>query len=83
MVVIAWTCHIGHEEFDHEGGGSCARCQRSTCADHLRVVNYNEKDGAARSDQIVCTLCVQPGETARVFERRLLAKSSWARVFGD
>jgi hypothetical protein len=83
MEIIPWKCHICSGEFNHSSGGACFRCEEITCIDHLNLVGYKEKDGEARSDQIVCNKCLNEGESYIKFKKRFLLKSSRARLLSE
>ncbi len=82
MRIIAWRCRICSEEFETNQGAVCSRCNNPTCDEHLKLVNYKEKDGAAKPDQIVCDRCLKDGESHIKFENRFLSKTSLGRIFG-
>jgi hypothetical protein len=81
-IVIPWKCHICLKDFDESSGAICSRCGKATCDFDLNLVDYKERDGAARIDQIVCNKCLKEGEKFIKFEKRFLSKSSWGRIFG-
>jgi len=83
MAIILWKCHICSEEFGDSYGGVCSRCENTTCLEHLNLVDYKEKDGEARADQIVCNKCLNEEENHIKLKKRFLLRSSWAILFGE
>ena len=82
MEIALWYCQICTVEFNPTEGGICKRCGKPTCDEHLRIVNYNEKDGAAKAEQIVCIKCIANGERSVRFEQRLLNDNLLGRLLG-
>ena len=83
MNIITWRCNVCLGEFAELDGAFCYRCKKPTCCIHLNLINYKEKDGQAKIEQIVCDKCLKEDEKFIKFERRFLSKSSWARIFGS
>jgi hypothetical protein len=82
-MIIPWTCHVCAETFDKYHGGVCFKCNKSTCSKHLMLVGYAKGQGPAKWEQMVCTDCVKPGETAVRFRKSLFSKIAWIRRLGN
>ena len=78
-MIVSWSCHICAKEFDKYDGGVCARCNKSTCLGHLKLIDYEPVQGPARSEQIASANCVRPTEKASQLKRRFFAENGWVR----
>jgi hypothetical protein len=74
-MIIPWCCHVCSEKFAKYEGDVCARCNKPTCAAHLKLVAYEKKQGPARPEQIACSRCVKPEERSRRFSKSLLSST--------
>jgi hypothetical protein len=81
-MIIPWSCHVCSVKFDKYHGGVCAKCKKSTCLKHLKVVGYTTDQGPAQSEQIACVECIKPGETTVDLRKSLFSQNAWFRRLG-
>jgi len=81
-MIIPWSCHVCAKQFDKYAGGICAKCKKSTCLKHLKLVGYVKDQGPAKSEQITCVDCINPGEVWPQLRRSFFSKSAWVRRLG-
>jgi len=80
-MILLWNCHVCSEQFDKYEGGICFRCKKATCIRDLRIVGYDETQGAAKWEHIACTACVTSPEESMPFRKHLLSEKRWMRAF--
>ncbi len=58
-----WKCEICRRRFNPgRDGGTCSRCNRSICHEHLGVLNLHDAECGV-DGVIVCRECLKPDES--------------------
>jgi hypothetical protein len=59
-----------------------ARDARKQPASIMSLIEYEPRQGPARSEQITCANCLKPTEKVGPLKRRFFAESGWVRRLG-
>ena len=73
-MIFPWSCHVCAKQFDKYAGGICAKCKKSTCLKHLKLVGYVKDQGPARTEQITCVNCVRGWGSIDAVEEKFFFK---------